>query len=77
MECRTCAMLQTIKQFRRQLNKDFKQRGIPPISRNKFAAAIVDRSGHGRTTYYKAGGRRIPLNYCPECGRQIKTKRST
>ena len=78
MSCHTCELLQDLKQTHRQANKELKARGDPP-RRNKFTSAIVDRTFRGRSTHYTCGNwRRIPLNYCPECGRQIrKMKRST
>lgn len=77
MDCKTCELLQDLKQLHRDGNKARKARGNPP-RRNKFTSAIVDRTLRGRSTYYTCGNRRrIPLNYCPECGRQIKKKRST
>ena len=77
MDCRTCELLKEIKQFRREMNKEWKSRGLLPL-RNKFTAAIIDRSGRGRMTYFTNGNRRrIPLNYCPECGRQIKNRKGT
>lgn len=75
MDCRTCEALQSLKQCHREINRDRKARGVKPI-KNKFTAAVVDRSYRGRATYYTTGhGRRIPLNYCPECGRQLKKPR--
>lgn len=76
MSCRTCELLRDLRQVHRETNKDLKARG-DPARKNKFTAAIIDRTYRGRVTYYTAGSynRRIPLNYCPECGRQIKTKR--
>ena len=77
MNCQTCALLRDVKQGHRDWRKEQKALG-QPARRNYFTAAIVDRTFRGRLTFYKNGqGRRIPLNYCPECGRQIKTKRST
>lgn len=76
MDCRTCEALQSLKQCHREINRDRKARGVKPI-KNKFTAAVVDRSYSGRLTYYSTGarGRWIPLNYCPECGRQLKKPR--
>ena len=77
MNCQTCELLQEVKQLHRDWRKEQKGHG-KPARRNYFTAAIVDRTLRGRSTFYKNDqGRRIPLNYCPECGRQIKTKRST
>lgn len=76
MDCRTCEALQSMKQCHREINRDRKARGVKPI-KNKFTAAVVDRSYSGRLTYYSTGarGRWIPLNYCPECGRLLKKSR--
>ena len=75
MDCRTCEALQNLKQIHRQLNRERRDRGQKP-ARTKLTAAVVDRSFRGRTTYYTTGrGRRIPLNYCPECGRLLKKSR--
>lgn len=72
MDCRTCEALQSLKQIRREINQERRDRGQKPV-RTKLTAAVVDRSFRGRTTYYTTGrGRRIPLNYCPECGRYLK-----
>lgn len=77
MDCRTCEALQSLKQCHRKINRERRDRGQKP-ARSKLTAAVVDRTYRGRTTFYTTGhGRWIPLNYCPECGRQIKTKRST
>lgn len=76
MDCRTCEALQSLKQCHREINRDRKARGVKPI-KNKFTAAVVDRSYSGSLTYYSTGarGRWIPLNYCPECGRLLKKSR--
>ena len=76
MDCRTCEALQSLKQCHREINRDRKARGVKPI-KNKFTAAVVDRSYSGRLTYYSTGarGRWIPLNYCPECGSLLKKSR--
>lgn len=75
MDCRTCEALQSLKQFRREFNQERKAKGLKPL-RTKLTAALVDRSSRGRMTYYTTDrGRRIPLNYCPECGRQLKKPR--
>lgn len=75
MDCRTCEALQSLKQFHREINKERRDRGQKP-ARTKLTAAVVDRSYRGRMTYYTTDhGRRIPLNYCPECGRQLKKPR--
>jgi len=72
MDCRTCEALQSLKQIHREINQERRDRGQKP-ARTKLTAAVVDRSYHGRATYYTTGhGRRIPLNYCPECGRYLK-----
>lgn len=76
MDCRTCEALQSLKQIHREINRERKGRGQKPL-RTKLTAAVVDRSWRGRSTYYSTGrGRRIPLNYCPECGRSLKKHRS-
>ena len=76
MDCRTCEALQSLKQIHREINRERKGRGQQPL-RTKLTAAVVDRSYRGRATYYSTGnGRRIPLNYCPECGRSLKKHRS-
>lgn len=76
MDCRTCEALQSLKQIHREINQERRGRGQKP-ARSKLTAAVVDRSYRcGRTTYYTTGhGRRIPLNYCPECGRRLKKPR--
>ena len=77
MDCRTCELLQFLKGHHHEMNLKRGTLGIP-YKRNNFTSAIVDRTLGGRLTYYETDhGRRITLNYCPECGRQIKTKRST
>lgn len=77
MDCRTCEALQSLKQIHREINQERRDRGQKP-ARTKLTAAVVDRTYRlGRTTYYTTGhGRRIPLNYCPECGRSLKKHRS-
>ncbi len=76
MDCRTCEALQSLKQIHREINRERKDHGQKPL-RTKLTAAVVDRSWRGRSTYYSTGrGRRIPLNYCPECGRSLKKHRS-
>ena len=76
MTCRTCEALQSLKQSHREINRERRDRGQKPL-RTKLTAAVVDRSYRGRLTYYSTGrGRRIPLNYCPECGRSLKKHRS-
>lgn len=77
MGCRTCELLHFLKDHHHKMNLKPDTLGIP-YKRNNFTSAIVDRTLGGRLIYYGTGqGRRIPLNYCPECGRQIKKKRST
>ena len=77
MNCPTCDLLREVKQLHRETNKEWKTRGLPR-RRNKFTAAIADRTYRGRVTYYTTGNRRrIPLNFCPECGRQLRKKGST
>ena len=72
MDCRTCEALQDLKQIHREINRERRDRGQKP-ARSKLTAAVVDRTYRGRSTYYTTGhGRRIPLNYCPECGRYLK-----
>ena len=75
MDCRTCEALQDLKQIHREINRERRDRGQKP-ARSKLTAAVVDRTYRGRSTYYTNGhGRRIPLNYCPECGRLLKKSR--
>lgn len=77
MSCQTCELLQFLKDHHHKMNLERAKLGIR-ARRNNYSSAIIDRTLGGRLTYYGTGhGRRIPLNYCPECGRQIKTKRST
>lgn len=77
MDCKTCELLHFLKDHHHKMNLKRDTLGIP-YKRNNFTSAIIDRTLGGRLTYYGTGhGRRIPLNYCPECGRQIKKKRST
>lgn len=72
MDCRTCEALQSLKQCHREINRERRARGQKP-AKSKLTAAVVDRTYRGRSTYYSTGnGRRIPLNYCPECGRYLK-----
>ena len=75
MDCRTCAALQSLQQCHREINRERKAKELKP-TRSRLTAAVVDRSYSGRLTYYSTGhGRRIPLNYCPECGRLLKKTR--
>lgn len=72
MECRTCESIQSLKACHREINSDRRAKGLKP-RRTKLTAAVVDRTGRGRTTFYSYGrGRQIPLNFCPECGRSLK-----
>lgn len=72
MECRTCEAIKSLKAWNRELNADRKARGLKP-RRNKLTAAVVDRTFSGRSTFYSTGrGRRIPLNFCPECGQCLR-----
>ena len=69
--CRFCELLQGMKELHRDCNISRKLSGKAPV-RNKFGAALVDRTFRGRTIYASDGRYRFRLNYCPECGRSLK-----
>lgn len=72
--CRFCELVQGMKELHRDLNNSRKIRGIKQ-KRNNFGAALVDRTFGGRAIYPCDGRYRFRLNYCPECGRQLKKPR--
>lgn len=37
--------------------------------------AVVNGRKSGRTTDYMKGGKGYPLNYCPSCGKYLKTNK--
>ena len=69
--CRFCELVKGMKEQHRDCNKSLKLRGRRP-KRNKFGAALVDRTFGGRVIYPCDGRHRFRLNFCPECGQCLR-----